>query len=439
VLPSWRSPHDDDREPAESDLERAMARLQLLADAGTLLAGALEVEPALASFARLTVKWFAQVSLVEVIDARAVVAWALAACDPELEDATRRAALPCQEPDARRSESARRVLETGRAELWRDVDDGALHAMAGNDDHLDAIRRLHLHSVIRAPLVARGRVVGLVTLGRTRGRPYDEDDLALAAELGRRAALAVDNARLFKRATDAVAVRDEFLAIASHELNTPLTPLKLQLDTLARGNFSPERTREKLDSACRQVTRLARLVEALLDMSRISERGINLRLETFDLAALADEVVERMADEARRAGSTVRVIAQRPCPGRWDRQRIDQVLSNLLSNALKYGGGRPVDIDITCTEKTARFVVRDQGIGISPEYHQRIFHRFERAAPARHYGGFGLGLWIAWRIVDASGGTISVESEPQKGAAFAVELPRDSAAGGLTVPGTRQG
>ncbi len=417
VLRSGSAPDDGSRRLAE--------RLRLLADAGMLLSATPDVESTLGSLTRLTVQWFAHASVVQLFDGRAVTASAVAACDPALEAATRAAIRPCERDHAQPADSLRQVLDTCAPALARHVDENVLRSLSANDTQFEAIRRLSLTSVIRAPLLARSRVLGVLTLGRVRGPPFDEDDLALGAELGRRAGLAFDNALLLRRANDAIKLRDEFLAIASHELNTPLTPLRMHLDMLRRGHLPPERVEAKLEAASRQVTRLTRLVETLLDVSRISEGKLKLELEEFDLAALVDEVVEHLAEDAQRSGSVVRVTAQRPCMGRWDRIRLDEVITNLLSNALKYGCKQPVDIDVTHGEKLARLVIRDHGIGIPGEYHQRIFERLERAASIRHYGGFGLGLWIAWRIVDACRGTISVESEPDKGAAFTVELPRN--------------
>jgi signal transduction histidine kinase len=317
------------------------------------------------------------------------------------------------------------MLESGRAELSREVDESVLRELSADDVQYEAVRLLGLQSVLRAPLLARGRVLGVVTLGRTGGVAYDEDDLAMAAELARRAALAFDNARLYKRAHEAIALRDEFLSIASHELNTPLTPLKMHLEALRRRNLPPERVQEGLDAALRQVTRIQRLVAEMLDVAQIGEGQIGLRAERFDLAALVDEVVARMAEQAQRAGSRVLVDGQRPSFGTWDRARIDQVITHLLSNALKFGGGQPIDVSVAGDERAARLVVHDCGMGIPAEAQRRIFERFGRAISTQHYGGFGLGLWIVRRVVDESGGKVSVESEPERGTTFTVLLPRE--------------
>jgi signal transduction histidine kinase len=401
--------------------QRATERLRLLADAGTLLAQSLQVDPTLASLARLTVGRFSHACAVDLVEDGQVTSVAVAAVNAQLEMALRRAldryTVGCP------PRVLREAFEAGSPLLLRSVEPSLLRELAVSDAHFEALKGLGLRSVIVIPLIARGSQVGVVSLARTHGAPYDDDDLALAEELGRRAALAVDNARLFKRATEAISVRDEFLSIASHELNTPLTPLKMQLDTLRRGSFSSERIVEKIDSASRQVTRLAKLVNELLDVSRISGGRLRIETERFDLALLVDEIVARVSEEAERAGSHLSVQAEKPVIGSWDRMRIDQVLTNLLTNAIKYGSGKPIEVELSGSASDVRLVVRDHGIGIAPEHQRRIFERFERAASIRHYGGFGLGLWIARQIVEASGGSISVESAPGQGSTFAVQLP----------------
>jgi signal transduction histidine kinase len=175
--------------------------------------------------------------------------------------------------------------------------------------------------------------------------------------------------------------------------------------------------------AQRQVRKLADLIRDLLDVSRLVHGKLSLNLEDVDLAALAREVTAGLAPEAARVGCAVEVHAAGALVGRWDRLRLEQVLTNLLTNAMKYGSGQPIRVDVRAEGGGAVLVVRDQGIGIETEHLGRIFGRFERAVSERHYGGLGLGLFITEQIVRALGGTIAVESQPGQGATFRVHLP----------------
>jgi PAS domain S-box-containing protein len=236
------------------------------------------------------------------------------------------------------------------------------------------------------------------------------------------------NAETLRRA---VQLRDEFLSVASHELRTPLTALGLQLEGLQRllgADAAPDRTRvaRKLDMAIRQSDRLGTLVEGLLDVSRLDAGGLQLHRERFDLRELVEDVAGRLAEVAARARSELRLQLGEAVTGTWDRSRLDQVLMNLIGNALKYGAGEPVEVSVGAAADQAEVRIRDHGIGISPADVDRIFGRFERAVPTEHYGGLGLGLYISSRIVQAHGGAIAVERPPGPGAAFVVRLPREA-------------
>jgi PAS domain S-box-containing protein len=226
----------------------------------------------------------------------------------------------------------------------------------------------------------------------------------------------------------AVVQRDDFLSVASHELRTPLTSLKLELSNLGRvaqrnqGLVPAERLTEKLGKIEGQADRLHRLINELLDVSRISSGRLELELDAVDLTQLAIEVGARFQDEAARAGSELAIIGHAPVIGRWDRNRLEQVITNMITNALKYGRGRPVQITVEGGE-SARLTVSDQGVGIAAEDQGRIFDRFERASSSRNFGGIGLGLWIVREIVHALGGQVRVESALGSGSTFTVDLP----------------
>jgi signal transduction histidine kinase len=229
---------------------------------------------------------------------------------------------------------------------------------------------------------------------------------------------------------DAIRARDEFLSVASHELRTPITTLTLQVDGLSRMLHDQvplslaEKVTRRLDVTRRQVDRLAALVAALIDVSRITSGRIQLSRQLADLVDVVRTVAERFGEEALRSGSALRFERHPPIWGNLDVSRVDQVLTNLLSNAIRYGRGKPIVVGVDGDRERARFWVADQGIGIPPEHQARIFQRYERAAPSTNYAGLGLGLWISRQLVEAMGGTISVRSEPDVGSVFTVEIPR---------------
>jgi PAS domain S-box-containing protein len=231
------------------------------------------------------------------------------------------------------------------------------------------------------------------------------------------------------QAQEAIRLRDEFLSIASHELKTPLTVMQLQLEGLReRRDGVDARTATKIDRAARNCERLLDLVDALLDVSRIATGRFELNRRRFDLADVVREVSEQLHDSADKAGCELRVRVDGAAPGTWDHLRVQQVLTNLVSNALKYASGAPVDIALSQRRGRAVVEVRDRGPGIPDADLPRIFERFERAAPTKHYGGLGLGLYVARQIVEAHGGAIDAQNDPAGGAVFTFELPMEQGA-----------
>jgi signal transduction histidine kinase len=236
----------------------------------------------------------------------------------------------------------------------------------------------------------------------------------------------------------AVVLRDDFLSVASHELRTPLTSLKLEVANLIRllkrdDNPVDARVTTKVERIDAQSGRLHRLIDELLDVSRIAAGRLELKIEEVDLSQVAEEVRARFVDEATRQGCTLTVQTPPSATGLWDRGRVDQVLTNLISNAIKYGDGKPIEVTVDVDVNKAVIGVRDHGVGIPPSEHARIFGRFERAASSRNYGGIGLGLWIVRQIVEALGGQVTVESRPAAGSLFTVSLPRVTAVGEATA------
>jgi len=299
-------------------------------------------------------------------------------------------------------------------------------------EHRAILMSLDIRSIMLVPLIARGVAIGSLTLATSEsGRNFNASDLSMAEALGRIAALAIDNSRLYTKSQRAIQLRDEFLTVASHELSTPMTSLRLQLPILNRyltGNLpfklSDEQLKSIIHNSDLQLARLAQLVQELLDISRInSGKPLTLDLSLFDLVDLAIEVRSRFEFEAKKQGCEILIHAKEKVIGRWDRSRLDQVIVNLISNALKYAPGKPVEISISPQSDHVVLTVRDFGIGIALEDQVRIFKKFERAVSARQYGGLGLGLAITESIVHLHGGRISVESQEGQGALFKVDLP----------------
>jgi len=226
------------------------------------------------------------------------------------------------------------------------------------------------------------------------------------------------------QAQEAIRLRDEFLSIASHELKTPLAALQLQLlgisDQMAAAD---DGMRKKVDRAKRMGDRLAQLIEALLDVSRIATGKLTLRFDAFNLIDAAREVTERLRESSLAAGCELSLAATDRIDGQWDRLRVEQVLMNLISNSIKYAAGTPIQVSVSREDGAAILNVQDKGPGIPEADLSRIFRRFERASSTNHYGGLGLGLYVVQQIAEAHGGTIVASNVPDGGACFTVRLP----------------
>jgi PAS domain S-box-containing protein len=305
------------------------------------------------------------------------------------------------------------------------------------------IDELGVRAALAFPLCSRNRILGRVTLLSRDG--FGPGDVLAAHDVTQRIALALDNARLHQEAQEAVRVRDDFLSIASHELRTPLTPLRIHFQRLfdERGEMTvtrPDRLQVILQRCDRQVRRLETLIENLLDVSRITAGKLSLELADVDLGELVKDVAVRFTEELAAADCRLTLELAAPVMGRWDRLRVEQVVTNIVGNAIKYGCGQPIEIGLQMTDRSARLSIRDHGIGIAAGDLERIFQRFHRLVSSPSLGGLGLGLYIAKQIVDAHAGSITVESTPGAGTQFIVDLPANPPTGKAIEPeieGTR--
>ncbi|HEX9507145.1 MAG TPA: GAF domain-containing sensor histidine kinase, partial [Myxococcales bacterium] len=288
------------------------------------------------------------------------------------------------------------------------------------------------------PIFASGEVSGVLELFSREPSAYSGESLSTVKVIARRFGKFINRlhtdetrARMFHEAQEGVRARDELLSVAAHELKTPLCGLALRLQTMtlqARRSSAQlipaEEVITRLDAANRLVQRLMLLMDELMQVSRFTNDRIQLESEDVNLSSLMRDVTDRFRDQLASSECSLNLTIAPGVSGKWDALQLDQMISNLLSNAMKYGRGKPIEIKLESDENRATLSIKDFGIGIAPEHQARIFERFERAVTGQHYGGLGLGLWIVRQIVEALGGKISVQSEPGQGSLFVVSIPR---------------
>ncbi|HZQ98659.1 MAG TPA: ATP-binding protein [Chloroflexota bacterium] len=423
-----------EEQAARREAEAARQRLAFLAEASKVLASSLDYETTLQRVAHLAVPTLADWCFVDVADRDGSIRrLAVAHADQSKAQLAQelRASFPTR---ADAPDGVPMVLRTGQPELIAEAA-GRLEMLLpsiGQPDearHLEILRQIDPKSWMVVPLAARGSVLGAVTfVAAESGRRYGPADLALADDLARRAGLAVDNARLYQATQEALAVREEFLSVAAHELKTPMTSIvgytQMALAQLERpAGVDLERLGTVLRALEQQAAKFGGLVSQLLDLSRIEGGQLALERAMTDLSRLVEDVVAR----ARLGSSrhTINVHAPATVPAFVDPVRVEQVLTNLLSNAVKFSpAGGAIDVEVSTAEpRVVSIAVRDRGIGIPAEHQPRIFDRFYRVRTNGGLAGMGLGLFISRQIVELHGGRIGVESPPGGGARFVVTLP----------------
>ncbi len=321
------------------------------------------------------------------------------------------------------------VIRTGKSVFIPEITEDMLVDGTKDKLYLQLVRKLGFKAVISTPLTSAQGTFGLINFASS-DRPYDWKDLSIAEELAKRASLAIDNARLYQKAQEAIRVRDEFLSIASHELMTPLTSLKLQLQLTER-RIKPEANQmpptEKLlamiDISSKQVERLTAIVGDLLDVSRIQAGKLSFNFEECKVEEILKEVVDRFLEQLLQARCSVEIYVRPGLTAVWDRFRIEQVMANLISNAIKYAPGSPISVNVEQDGERAIIRVQDAGPGIPRDRYAKIFERFERGPHVQGISGLGLGLSIVNEIVKGHQGIVHVESDEGQGAKFIVELP----------------
>lgn len=401
--------------------------LRFLAEVSKIFSSSLDYNKTLTSVAGLIVAYVADFCIIDLLNAEGFIQRvAVADSNPQL--STTAQEMYKYPPDSNVEGAIYEVARTGRSILVEKASKQWLRSVA-HPGEKEVIQKLGLNSHIFVPLISRGRTIGVLTFASRKKTPFSQSDLILAEEVASRAAIAVDNARLYQDAQDAIRSRDEFLSIASHELKTPLTSILLQLQLVLKNirKSSQEQANKQLitmlESTERQSKKLAKLINDLLNISVITTGRLQLDREEVNLSAVIDDMLERFKEQFKRAKYKIQVRMDQQVIGMWDKARIEQVISNLFSNAIKYGKSKPIKVELKKVDSRALFTIVDQGIGIQPDFQSQIFERFARGVSARDYRGLGIGLYISRQIIEAHKGTIKLQSAPEKGSTFIVELP----------------
>jgi PAS domain S-box-containing protein len=413
-----------------SDRKQAEESQQFLSESGRVLVAALEYEATLRSLARLVVPRLADYCVVCMREGGEVHRLAIAHRDPAREPLL--LVLGRMRSGSQTLVGMQSVLRTGEPELVPEVTDAWLRASAEDEEYFTTHRALAPRSLMIVPLVARGRTLGIITFASTAesGRRYGPADLSLAEGLASRAALTLDNARLYKDSQQATQARDEVLAVVSHDLRNPLNVISLGatylLKHLPQGAEGTS-WRKQAELMRRSADRAVHLIQDLLEVAKLESGRLAVERQAQDVGQLVEEAIElhRPLAEARRLRLERELEAELPRVLA-DRGRVLQVFSNLIGNALRY---TPEDGRITVRARRegrfVRFFVSDTGKGIAPEHLPHLFERYWQPKGTRE--GAGLGLPIAKGIVEAHGGYILVESEQGKGSTFSFTVPVDEA------------
>jgi PAS domain S-box-containing protein len=415
--------------------KRAEANQRFLAEASAKLAASIEYEKTLEIVARLAVPFLADSCILYLLDHDGTIRRVKSFhADPDLDvrlgEELRRVSLDPQVPESPIS----RVIVTGESTLMPAVPGAFIRLLASSPDHLEALREIAPGSAMVVPLVSRGRIFGALGLGGAVPRQtYTEADLALAEELAARAALAIDNARLYAEARQAAQARQEVLHVVSHDLRNSLNATQLNLDVLLSREPAHERrvrSQQQLEAIRRAAQQMQRMVQDLLDAESIQAGRLAIQPEPVEVPKLVEETIEtlQLVADGKSLDLQVRLEPELP-PIHADPGRLQQVLTNLLGNAIKFS--RPGGRIVLGVERTGEaggvevcFRVTDSGFGIPPDELPHIFERYWQGAHSRQIGrGAGLGLTIAKGIVEAHHGRIWAESEVGKGSTFCFTLP----------------
>lgn len=406
-------------------------KILFLSTASKILSSSIDYNVTLVSIAKLVVESVADFCMIDILDDERLQRVVVKMSDQKKNAIAQK--FYDFPPDPRNQNAIYDAAKTSSPIIIKKVTNGWLSNVSRFSEEKKLVKELGFSSLIFVPLHSRGKIIGVMTIGSMeKGFSYSEDDAVFIQELADRAAITVDKAMLFAEAQEAIRTRDEFLSIASHELKTPLTSILLSLQLILR---RVKRSSVKIDSneeiiraieiGIEQSKRMSRLINDLINVSLTSSEFFQIYPEPVNLTGLVKDVFTdfELILKSKKIELIIKEENQN-IVGFWDRIRIEQVVSNLVSNAIKYGNGKPITLYTRKDKSSVIIEVSDKGIGIRHDELNKIFGVFNRSSDVAYgYKGIGVGLFIAKKIVEAHNGEISVSTRVGKGSTFSVKLP----------------
>ena len=407
--------------------KRDEERQKFLSRAGELLVSSLDFQKTMDKIADLAVSEIADWVCFDVVDNEQKLQIISARHIDKSLTAAARSLHEKYLASGKAEEGSIKFFTTGQAELHNDIPEIYFDKFGFSEDEVKVLTEFRARSLLVVPMAAKGKTIGTIIFASLKPNRYHHNYVEFATELGRRIALAYENSRLYTISQQAIEIRNDFLSIASHELNTPITSLKLQLQMTKKtldmpGELSVERFRRSIDASCKQVDRLISLVQVLLDVSRIQSGKLSFKFDSISLKSMVIEIMDRFKEVIEVSQCEVEVSGLEDIEVHWDRTRIEQVFINLLTNAIKYAPGK-IQIQFREVKGEIEFSFQDHGKGIPEEKLKTIFDRFERVGNNDSVSGLGLGLFIVKQIIEGHNGLIEVSSVEDKGSRFTVRLP----------------
>lgn len=407
-------------------------RIYFLSTASKILSSSLDYNVTLVSIAKLVVDSIADFCMIDLREGAYLHRVTIKMHDP----AKNKLAQEFYDfpPDPRNEDSIYDALNSGKPIIIKKVTKEWLASVSEIPEEKALIKKLNFSSLIFVPLQSRGNTIGVLTIASCDSNfEYSANDAVFIKELADRAAITVDKARLYTEAQEAIRIRDEFLSVASHELKTPLTSILLSLQLILKRlekstskSIASDEILRAVDTSIQQSKRMSRLINDLLDITQTSSQYFQLVPEKVKLSDLIDDIQGKFEIILKERNITLKIVEKdKNIVGYWDRLRLEQAISNLISNAIKYGEGKPITLLTTMEENEVVIEVVDKGMGVKERDESKIFQVFNRGSDVKSVKGIGVGLFIAKNIVEAHGGRISLESEFGKGTTFSVFLPLD--------------